>query len=140
MSFDAGRQHGGVFDNEIEAAKILNGLDEEIRMSPQKSRISTELDPILLKTRKKKSQYKGVYWHSDTGTWYAYVHLNSGKRKFGKYGGMFDDELDAAKKVNYLCEEFEIPILNPEAARIQNFSFLSLPAINPKFKKLMKKL
>ena len=30
-----------------------------------------------------------------------------------KYGGLFYDELDAAKRVNQLCKELEIPLQNP---------------------------
>ena len=37
-----------------------------------------------------------------------------------KYGGRFNDELDAAKKVNQLCEEFGIPQKNPTIIGIPN--------------------
>ena len=37
-----------------------------------------------------------------------------------KYGGIFKDELDAAKKVNQLCEKLGIPPKNPEISGIPN--------------------
>jgi len=81
------------------------------------------------KKEQKVSQYDGVYWHVESGKWYAHLSLSSGERK---YGGIFDEELDAAKKVNHLCEELKIAPLNPGASRIHNFEFLVLPEINPK--------
>merc|ERR1712034_199927 len=35
-----------------------------------------------------------------------------------KYGGCFDDELDAAKKVNQLCEEYGMPHKNTGISEI----------------------
>jgi len=87
------------------------------------------LKTIKHKKEQKISLYDGVYWHVETGKWYAHLSLSSGERK---YGGIFDEELDAAKKVNHLCEELGIAPLNPGASRIHNFDFLFLPAINPK--------
>ena len=37
-----------------------------------------------------------------------------------KYGGYFEDELDAAKGVNQLCEELGVPLQNPEISAIPN--------------------
>ena len=61
---------------------------------------------------KKTSQYKGVYWHTKSGKWYAHLRLptTTGQKKFG---GAFNDEMDAAKRVNQLCEELGIPLRNP---------------------------
>ena len=63
------------------------------------------------------SQYKGVYWHSESGKWYVQIHMKNQKRK---YGGIFEDELDAAKRMNQLCEEFGIPLRNPELSAVPN--------------------
>ena len=60
--------------------------------------------------KEKTSQYKGVYWHKQSGRWYAQLQVK-GKKK--KYGGTFKDELDAAKRVDQLCEELKIPPQNP---------------------------
>ena len=43
--------------------------------------------------------------------WYVRLYLKGQKPKFG---GLFKNELDAAKRVNQLCEEFGIPAQNPE--------------------------
>jgi len=59
----------------------------------------------------KKSQYQSVYWNRDKKKWFVLVALHRGKRK---YGGYFNDELDAVKRVNQLCEEIRIPIQNPK--------------------------
>ena len=58
-----------------------------------------------------------MYWHAESGKWYAHLSLCSGKRK---YGGIFDDELDAAKRVNLLCEEHGITAKNPEISEVPN--------------------
>merc|ERR1712034_64018 len=57
----------------------------------------------------KTSQYKGVYYNKQTRKWIARLHL---KGQTPKYGGHFNDELDAAKRVNQLCEDFGIPSHN----------------------------
>ena len=61
------------------------------------------------RTKILSSQYKGVSWHSKTREWYAQLQVKGKK----KYGGTFKDELDAAKRVNQLCEELGIPFQNP---------------------------
>ena len=65
----------------------------------------------------KISQYKGVHWHKQIGKWYAKLQLKAGEQKFG---GTFNDELDAAKRVNQLCEKLGIPAQNPEVSAIPN--------------------
>ena len=55
------------------------------------------------------SQYKGMTWHRKKRKWYVNIYLKDGKRK---YGGQFKDELEAAKRVNQLCEELTIPLKN----------------------------
>ena len=37
-----------------------------------------------------------------------------------KYGGQFNDKLDAAKRVNQLCEELGIPHKNPTISAMPN--------------------
>jgi hypothetical protein len=51
-------------------------------------------------SKAKKSQYKGVHLIKG-GKWYARLCLNA--RDHG-YGGVFNEEVDAAKRVNQLCE------------------------------------
>jgi hypothetical protein len=68
---------------------------------------------FISETKQETSQYKGVSWHKENGQWRAILTL---KRNIQKYGGYFKDELDAAKRVNQLCEELEIPLRNPSIA------------------------
>jgi hypothetical protein len=70
--------------------------------------------------KEKTSQYKGVCWHKQSHKWYARLHL---KGQPEKYGGIFDDEMDAAKRVNQFCEEFGIPVKNPGISGIPNQSY-----------------
>ena len=65
--------------------------------------------------KEKSSQYKGVSWHKPSGKWHVELRLKDGNRK---YGGGFSDELDAAKRVNQLCVELEIPERNPRIGTI----------------------
>jgi hypothetical protein len=67
--------------------------------------------------KEKTSQYKGVSWHRRMRKWIVRITL---KGQAPKYGGYFEDELDAAKRVNELCAEFGIPFLNPEIGAIPN--------------------
>merc|ERR1712034_269448 len=67
--------------------------------------------------REKTSQYKGVYFYKPRKLWRARMRSNEGKLKFG---GNFKDELDAAKRVNQLCEELGIPLQNPEISAMPN--------------------
>jgi hypothetical protein len=69
------------------------------------------------KKREKTSQYKGVTWNKQTRKWRVQLSLKGEKPKCGGY---FEDELDAAKEVNQLCEEMEIPLQNPAISAIPN--------------------
>merc|ERR1712034_190876 len=88
--------YGGHFNDELDAAKRVNQQYQK-----------TE----------KKSQYKGVNWHKPSGKWMVSVLLK-GRKKM--YGGCFTDELDAAKRVNQLCEKLGIPLQNPTINAIPN--------------------
>ena len=63
------------------------------------------------------SQYKGVHWKKEIRKWCVQVYPKEQKPKFGGY---FKNEVDAAKKVNQLCEESEIPLQNPEICATSN--------------------
>jgi len=101
------QKYGGIFKDELEAAKRVNQLCEELGIPLQNPTISGVPDEQYQK-REKRSQYKGVTWHC--GKWYVQLQVMGQKQK---YGGRFNDELDAAKKVNQLCEKFGIPLQNP---------------------------
>jgi hypothetical protein len=64
-----------------------------------------------------KSQYAGVLWIKRDRKWKVQFKL---KGKKLKCGGIFIDELDAAKKVNQLCEELGIPPKNPGISGLPN--------------------
>ena len=61
--------------------------------------------------KEKTSRYKGVDWNKKRKIWRVRVWSKEGKSKFG---GHFQDELDAVKRVNQLCEELGIPPQNPD--------------------------
>ena len=69
---------------------------------------------VVCGAKEKTSQYSGVYWHNENDKWCAQIRLHRKK----KFGGCFDDEVDAAKKVNQLCEDMGIPHKNPEISAI----------------------
>ena len=58
-----------------------------------------------------------MYYHKHTRKWCARLCLKDGKVKFGGY---FNDELDAGKTVNQLCNQFGISAQNPEISDIPN--------------------
>ena len=72
---------------------------------------------FVCETQDKKSQYKGVYYRKQTGKWNVLVYCKGEK---SKYGGLFNDELDAAKRVNQVCEELKIPLRNPGIIGMSN--------------------
>ena len=67
--------------------------------------------------KEKTSQYKGVCWNRNHKKWHVKLWLKEGKSKFGGY---FDHELDAGKRINQLCEELGIPLQNPELSAVPN--------------------
>ena len=56
-------------------------------------------------------------WHKKRKRWQVQIYQKGQNRK---YGGMFKDELDAAKRANQLCDMLEIPPQNPEITGIPN--------------------
>jgi len=100
---------GGTFDDEIDAAKQVNQLCEENGMSPKNPDVTGEPSHGL-KRNKRRSQFFGVSWNKGADKWIAQIFKN-GKQI---HGGYFDDEIDAAKRVNQLCEKFRISPRNPD--------------------------
>merc|ERR1712034_260157 len=88
----------------------VNLLCDKYKIERKNPTINIELNEIQQEVPKikKTSQYKGVGWYHNR--WFAKLYLNGTKT----YGGRFKDELDAAKRVNQLCEKFKIPLQNPE--------------------------
>jgi len=52
--------------------------------------------------------------------WYAQIYMKGQKRM---YGGTFIDELDAAKRVNQICEKFGVQLQNPTINAIPNHKY-----------------
>merc|ERR1712034_274132 len=99
-----------------DAAKRVNQLCEEFGISQKNPAISATPNQHHQK-HEKTSQYKGVCWHRERRKWYVFIRLKGGKKN---YGGAFDDELQAAKRVNQLCQELGIPLQNPTISGIPN--------------------
>jgi len=102
-------KYGGCFNDELDAAKRVNQLCEEIRISQKNPGIGAVPNPQA-QTKQKTSQYKGVCWNKKHKKWYAEVSIGQGNKI---HGGVFKNELDAAKRVNEICEEHKIPLKNP---------------------------
>jgi hypothetical protein len=67
--------------------------------------------------KEKSSQYTGVCWHKNLRKWTVVINLKGRKRR---YGGTFDDELEAAKRVNQLCMELGLSKKNLEISGVPN--------------------
>merc|ERR1712034_214199 len=111
------QKFGGYFDDELDAAKRVNQLCEKLEIPLRNPEISAIPNEQYQEKEKEKSQYKGVFWHRGSGKWCVLICLKGQKTK---YGGCFNDELDAAKGVNQLCEELGIPLQNPEISAVPN--------------------
>merc|ERR1712034_230263 len=135
------RKYGGIFKDELDAAKGVNQLCEELGIplkNPEVSAIPNQ--PYQIKEM--KSRYKGVSWHKKTRKWRVQLSIKGEKQKAGGY---FHDELEAGKKVNQLCEEFGIPLRNPEISTIPNQQYqknckilLDYDLIKVEFQRLIK--
>jgi len=109
---------GKYFDNQVHAAMSVNLLCDELVITRKNPTIDIKLD-VIQQRKEKISKYKGVHWQKENKKWCAEIKLKGQTRQ---YGGIFDDELDAAKKVNELCKEFEIPLQNRGINRKQKTS------------------
>jgi len=103
------QNHGGYFDNEKHAAMKVNLLCDKYEIARKNPMINIDLDQIQRIIPNKASKYIGVYWSKNRKSWK--VELKHNKKRY--YGGCFDDEEHAAKKVNLLCDKFEIERKNP---------------------------
>jgi len=104
----AKNKFGGYFDNELDAAKRLNQICEQMGI-PYKNYGIGAIPNEQWQPKQKTSQYIGVYWYKQRHKWCVELHWPGSKKNFGGY---FNDELDAARKVNQLCEKFGIPHKN----------------------------
>merc|ERR1712034_245473 len=103
------QKFGGTFKDELDAAKRINQMCKEMGI-PAKNPGILGIPTQQYHKREKTSQYKGVYCAKSSGLWYASLYLNASKKI---YGGVFKNELDAAKRINQICDEFKITPKNP---------------------------
>merc|ERR1712034_235048 len=113
------KKFGGAFNDEMDAAKRVNQLCEESGIPRRNPGISS-IPNQQYQAKEKTSQYKGVYWHRQSGKWYARLSSKVNTGQIQKYGGCFKIEQDAAKRINQLCEELRIPLQNPGISSIPN--------------------
>jgi len=111
-----GKKYGGTFKDELDAGKRVNQLCKELGIPPQNPEIGA-MPNHKYQVKEKTSQYKGVCWNKEKRKWYVQISLKGEKQK---YGGMFKNELDAAKRVNQLCQGLTIPSKNLEIDTISN--------------------
>jgi len=107
------KYHGGYYENEIDAAKKVNQLCDELG----KKRINRGIDEMSNEETKHEeiSQYKGVSWMQYRKEWKAYLQFKN-QHKLSYHV----NELDAARKVNQLCDEFGIKRKNPDVGPTPN--------------------
>jgi len=100
---------------ELDAAKSVNQLCEEMRI-PHKNPGISAMPNKDRQAKEKTSKYLGVHWYKQRTKWCARLHLY----KKQHFGGLFKNEVDAARKVNQLCEEMGIPHKNHGISAIPN--------------------
>ena len=61
------------------------------------------------------SNYEGVSWNEKRKLWQSKFHFNGKTSK-----SYFENELDAAKRINQLCENMKILLKNPELPEMSN--------------------
>jgi len=99
------KYHGHVVENtNIQTAEVVVELD-----SNQYEQGFQDQQDTSRKIQNKTSKYIGVTWHKDNKKWRAQLK-HEGK---DYYGGLFDNEKDAAMKVNLLCDKYEIERKHP---------------------------
>jgi len=108
LMYKTKRNYGGLFANEEHAAMSVNFLCDKNGIERKNSMIKLEPDAIQ-QVPNQTSKYTGVCWHRKKKKWHTYLKHN--KKLY--YGGHFDNEDQAAMKVNLLCEKNGIKRKNP---------------------------
>jgi len=105
--FQKQAKDGGDYGNELDAAKKVNQMCDELKIKRKNPEVDAMPTPKIIKLP--SSQYKGVSWDKSHAKWQAYVSLNNKMH----CRTCFENEIDAAKTVNQLCDEFGIQRKNP---------------------------
>jgi hypothetical protein len=71
---------------------------------------------LFLNEKKGSSKYVGVAWNNKMQKWQA--RFNHNKKQ--EYIGLFNNENDAAKAVNWKCKELKISIKNPDVGALND--------------------
>jgi len=101
------RYFGGYYDNEEQAGMKVNLLCEQFGKECKNPMLEIEPKKIQ-QVPNRTSQYIGVSWHKDKKKWEVSLYH---KKKY--YGGLFDNEEQAAMKINLLCDKNGIERKNP---------------------------
>jgi len=101
--------YGGYFDDEEHAAMRVNLLCDTFDIARKNPMINIKADVIQKLLKNQTSIYTGVCWHKDSKKWL--VRLVHNKKSY--LGGLFDNEEQAAMKVNLLCDKNGIERKNP---------------------------
>jgi len=99
---------GGLFDNQQDAAMSVNKLCDQYAIARKNPTIDIKSFKAH-QVQKSTSQYIGVCWNRKSKKWHSHVRFN--EKVY--YGGLFDNEEDAAMKTNLLCDKFGIRRKNP---------------------------
>jgi len=106
------KYEGGHYTNELDAAKRVNQLCDELGMKRKNPSVDSMPAPKVVCL---SSQYKGVSWEKKLQQWKATVYWK--KHIYG--AGTYINELDAAKRVNEICDSLGMERKNPEVNTIQ---------------------
>jgi len=104
LYFEKILQSGGAYYDEVDAAKKVNKMCDKFQI--KRKNPDVDASPMTAFAKKKNSitKYKGVFYNKHIKKWVATINFDQ-KRC---YGGTFDYEIDAVKKVNQLCDELGI--------------------------------
>jgi len=107
------RIYGGYCGNELDAAKRVNRLCEQIEISRKNPEIKGAPEHEST-TKIKTSKYNGVCWRKENQKWV--VQISHNKKQI--YGGYFENEINAAQRVNQLYEKMGKSQKNPEISEM----------------------
>jgi len=106
-------KHGGTYADELDAAKRVNQMCDESQI--ERKNPNVDASPKL-KTRNPTSEYKGVSWRTRDRKWTVNICIH----KIKYYAGDFDEEIEAARKVNQICDGVGIKRKNPQVNATPN--------------------
>jgi len=106
-------KQGGTYNNQLDAAKRVNQMCDEFKIKRKNPDVNASPNPDI---KNETSEYRGVSWNVQYRKWTTVVCVNRNRY----HGGYFDEEIEAAQKVNQLCDELGTQQRNPELNTIVN--------------------